>query len=77
LKRISYEQGALSQLDTKNPVLYIDFPEGRLKFLGTLTFPANKYMVLKFGNRDILCEDVLECMVRPARHLIPMGPMRV
>ena len=57
-------------------MLYIDFPEGRLKFLGTLMFPANKYMVLKFGNRDILCEDVLDCMVRPAQHLVPMGSMR-
>lgn len=56
-------QGALSQLDTRNPVLYIDFLEGRLKFLGTLMFPANKYMVLKFGNREILCEDVLDSMV--------------
>ena len=58
-------QGALSQLDTKNPVLYIDFPEGRMKFLGTLMFPANKYMVLKVGSRDILCEDVFNSMVGP------------
>ena len=58
-------QGALAQLDTRNPVLYLDFPEGRLKFLGTLMFPANKYMVLKFGNRDILCEDMLDSMVGP------------
>ena len=56
-------QGAMSQLDTKNPVLYIDFPEGRMKFRGTLMFPANKYMVLKVGNRDILCEDVFDSMV--------------
>ena len=57
-------QGALSQLDTKNPVLYIDFPEGRMKFLGTLMFPANKYMVLRVGTRDILCEDLFDSMVR-------------
>ena len=56
-------QGALSQLDTKNPVLYVDFPEGRMKFLGTLMFPANKYMVLRVGNRDILCEDCFDSMV--------------
>ncbi len=65
----AYMQGALSQLDTRNPVLYIDFPEGRLKFRGTLMFPANKYMVLKFGNRDILCEDVLDSMVCPVKSL--------
>ena len=57
-------QGALSQLDTKNPVLYLNFPEGRMKFLGTLMFPANKYMVLKVGTRDILCEDLFDSMVR-------------
>ncbi|CAL8462872.1 g2406 [Coccomyxa elongata] len=55
--------GALAQLDSKNPVLYIDFPEGRLKFFGTLMFPSNKYMVLKFTNKDILCDDILESMV--------------
>ena len=44
--------------------MYIDFPEGRLKLFGTLMFPANKYLVLKFGPKDIVCEDVLESMVR-------------
>jgi hypothetical protein len=57
-------QGTLAQLDTRNPVLYIDFPEGRLKLLGTLAFPRNKYMVLKLGAKEALCEDVLESMVR-------------
>ncbi|KAK9907633.1 hypothetical protein WJX75_007295 [Coccomyxa subellipsoidea] len=55
--------GALAQLDSKNPVLYIDFPEGRMKFFGTLMFPSNKYMVLKFTNKDVICEDILESMV--------------
>lgn len=57
------DQGTLAQLDSKNPVLYVDFPDGRLKFFGTLVFPKNKYMVLKLGSKDILCEDVLENMV--------------
>lgn len=26
--------GTLANLDTKNPVMYIDFPEGRLKLFG-------------------------------------------
>ncbi|EIE27220.1 hypothetical protein COCSUDRAFT_64129 [Coccomyxa subellipsoidea C-169] len=56
-------QGTLAQLDSKNPVLYIDFPEGRMKFFGTLMFPSNKYMVLKFTNKDVICEDILESMV--------------
>ena len=59
-------QGTLAALDSRNPVLYINFPEGRLKFFGTIVFPKNKYMVLKFGNKDVLCEDVLENMVSAA-----------
>ena len=51
--------------------MYIDFPEGRLKFKGTLMFPKTKYMVLRFSNKDALCEDILESMVMPIllRHL--------
>ena len=56
-------QGTLSQLDTRNPVLYIDFPEGRLKFMGTLFFPKNKYMTLRFAQKEVLCEDIFESMV--------------
>ncbi|KAK9861928.1 hypothetical protein WJX84_007885 [Apatococcus fuscideae] len=55
--------GTLAGLDSRNPVLYMDFPEGRLKFLGTLVFPKNNYMVLKFGRKEVLCEDVLENMI--------------
>lgn len=58
-------QGSLAQLDSQNPVLYVDFPQGRLKFLGTIVFPKNKYMLLKFGQKDVLCEDIFENMVRP------------
>ena len=58
-------QGSLAQLDSRTPVMYIDFPEGRLKFFGTLMFPSNKYMILRFGAKDIMCEDVLESMVGP------------
>lgn len=56
-------QGSLAQLDSQNPVMYIDFPLGRLKFLGTIVFPKNKYMLLKFGQKDVLCEDIFENMV--------------
>ena len=58
-------QGSLAQLDSQNPVLYVDFPQGRLKFLGTIVFPKNKYMLLKFGQKDVLCEGIFENMVRP------------
>jgi hypothetical protein len=60
----------LSNLDSKNPVLYIEFPGGgRLKLLGTLVFPTNKYMVLRLPSRagdksgPVLCEDVFESAV--------------
>ena len=56
-------QGVLAQLDTQNPVMYIDFPEGRLKFLGTIFFPKNKYMTLRFATKEVLCEDIFESMV--------------
>lgn len=59
-------QGTLAQLDSRNPVLYVDFPDGRLKFLGTIVYPKNKYMVLRFGQKEVLCEDILENMVRMA-----------
>jgi hypothetical protein len=29
-------QGTLAQLDSKNPVMYLEFPEGRLKLFGKL-----------------------------------------
>lgn len=46
--------------------MYVDFPEGRLKFFGTLVFPAStKYLMLKINPKDILCEDVFESLVRP------------
>ena len=134
---IATVQGTLAQLDSKNPVMYLDFPQGRYKMFGasmqaerrrveacvpaggaavlaapgagspwcwqlcmlpacrpvahhlllanntccclpclpaapapprvctagTLVFPKNKYLVLRMGQKDVLCEDVLESMV--------------
>ncbi len=57
-------QGSLAQLDTKTPVMYVDFPAGRLKLFGTLCFPKAKYLALRFGPKEVLCEDVFENMVR-------------
>jgi hypothetical protein len=45
----------------------MNFPAGRLKFTGTLAFPANKYLVLRLGGGPggaLLAEDVFENMVR-------------
>jgi hypothetical protein len=55
--------GMLARLDTKNPVMYVDFGEGRLKFQGTLIFPNNKYISLRVGNKDVICEDIFECVI--------------
>ena len=63
MNELPARQGTLTALDTKNPVLYIELPEGRLKCFGTLVFPKNRYLVLRFGQKDIVCEDVLENMV--------------
>lgn len=67
---LPFMQGSLAQLDSQNPVMYIDFPQGRLKFLGTIVFPKNKYMLLKFGQKDVLCEDIFENMVRRCYRLL-------
>ena len=66
LTQVRQVQGTLAQVVTRNPVLYIDFPQGRLKFLGTLVFLKNKYLGLKFGPKEILCEDAFDSMVCPA-----------
>eukprot|EP00798_Chlamydomonas_sp_ICE-L_P016747 gene16747-23020_t len=56
--------GTLTRLDTRNPVMYIDFPNGgRLKVLGTLVFPKSKYMMLRPAGNTVLCEDVFESMI--------------
>ncbi|KAL6760361.1 hypothetical protein V8C86DRAFT_1109906 [Haematococcus lacustris] len=56
--------GVLAQLDSRSPVLYLDFPSGRLKLWGTLVFPHNKYMVLRTGGTaGVVCEDVFENMI--------------
>lgn len=60
--------GTLAQLDTRNPTLYIDFPDGRLKFVGTLFFPKNKYMTLRFAQKEVLCEDIFESMIVFSEH---------
>lgn len=70
----SHMQGSLAQLDSQNPVMYVDFPQGRLKFLGTIVFPKNKYMLLKFGQKDVLCEDIFENMVGTCWTIVHCAP---
>ncbi|CAN6463394.1 unnamed protein product [Victoria cruziana] len=57
--------GELSDLHTKKPVLYIDFPQGRMKLFGTIIYPKNKYLTLQLAktSKSIVCEDWFENMV--------------
>ncbi|KAK1261989.1 DNA-binding protein RHL1 [Acorus gramineus] len=58
--------GELSDLGTKNPKLYLDFPQGRMKLFGTIVYPRNKYLTLQFGrtSKSVMCEDSFENMVK-------------
>mmetsp|Transcript_26664 Transcript_26664/g.47247 ORF Transcript_26664/g.47247 Transcript_26664/m.47247 type:complete len:310 (-) Transcript_26664:290-1219(-) len=40
--------GTLDKLDTKNPVLYVEYPEGRLKMQGTIVYPKTKYLAIQY-----------------------------
>lgn len=57
--------GELKDLGTKNPVLYLDFPQGRMKFFGTIVYPTNRYLSLQFprGGKNVMCEDVFDNMI--------------
>ncbi|KAK1325062.1 DNA-binding protein RHL1 [Acorus calamus] len=58
--------GELSDLGTKNPKMYLDFPQGRMKLFGTIVYPRNKYLTLQFGrtSKSVMCEDSFENMVK-------------
>ncbi|ERN09413.1 DNA-binding protein RHL1 isoform X2 [Amborella trichopoda] len=57
--------GELADLGSKNPILYIDFPQGRMKLFGTIVYPKNKYLTLQFarGSKNVSCEDSFENLV--------------
>ncbi|XP_068645838.1 DNA-binding protein RHL1 isoform X2 [Aristolochia californica] len=57
--------GELKDLGTKNPILYMDFPQGRMKLFGTIVYPKNKYLTLHFGRtaKSVMCEDIFESMI--------------
>ncbi len=60
-------QGTLAQLDSRNPLLYLEgFPGGgRLRLRGTLAFPRARFAVMKVptGSADVAVEDVFENVV--------------
>ncbi|XP_047315185.1 DNA-binding protein RHL1 [Impatiens glandulifera] len=57
--------GELKDLGTKNPILYLDFPQGQMKLLGTIVYPKNKYLTLQFsrGGKQATCEDYFDTMI--------------
>ena len=54
--------GTIHNLDS-DPYLDLTFPEGVMRFKGSLVFPENKYLSLKVGNKEVVCEDVFESLL--------------
>ncbi|KAK9064485.1 hypothetical protein SSX86_015867 [Deinandra increscens subsp. villosa] len=57
--------GELKDLGSKNPIMYLDFPQGRMKLFGTIVFPKNRYLTLQFskGGKNVMCEDYFDTMI--------------
>ncbi|KAF5199610.1 Nijmegen breakage syndrome 1 protein [Thalictrum thalictroides] len=57
--------GELKDLGTMKPILYLDFPQGRVKMFGTIVYPKNRYLTLQFskGGKNVMCEDHFDNMV--------------
>nr|XP_043617346.1 DNA-binding protein RHL1 [Erigeron canadensis] len=57
--------GELQDLGSKNPILYIDYPQGRMKLFGTIVYPKNRYLTLQFskGGKNVMCEDYFDTMI--------------
>ncbi|XP_010687257.1 DNA-binding protein RHL1 isoform X2 [Beta vulgaris subsp. vulgaris] len=57
--------GELTHLGSKNPILYLDFPQGRMKLFGTIVYPKNRYLTLQFsrGGKNVMCEDCFDTMI--------------
>ncbi|CAA0818131.1 DNA-binding protein RHL1 [Striga hermonthica] len=57
--------GELKDLGTKNPILYLDFPQGQMKLFGTIVYPKNRYLTLQFsrGGKNVTCDDYFDNMI--------------
>ncbi|XP_059638559.1 DNA-binding protein RHL1 isoform X2 [Cornus florida] len=57
--------GELKDLGTKNPILYLHFPQGQMKLFGTIVYPKNRYLTLQFsrGGKNVMCEDYFDTMI--------------
>jgi len=52
LEKTSGKFGSLEKLNTPTPVLYIDFPQGRLKMLGTVMYPKAKFLPIQYASNQ-------------------------
>ncbi|XWS42944.1 hypothetical protein CRYUN_Cryun16bG0057500 [Craigia yunnanensis] len=57
--------GELKNLGSKNPTLYLDFPQGQMKLFGTIVYPKNRYLSFLFsrGGKNVMCEDYFDNMI--------------
>ncbi|XP_019200033.1 PREDICTED: DNA-binding protein RHL1-like isoform X2 [Ipomoea nil] len=57
--------GELKDLGSKNPILYLDFPQGQMKLFGTIVYPKNRYLSLQFsrGGKNVVCDDYFDNMI--------------
>ncbi|GAB4850507.1 hypothetical protein Ancab_029816 [Ancistrocladus abbreviatus] len=57
--------GELTNLGSKNPILYLEFPQGRMKLFGTIVYPKNRYLTLQFskGGKNATCDDYFDTMI--------------
>ncbi|KAJ4973979.1 hypothetical protein NE237_007153 [Protea cynaroides] len=57
--------GELKDLGTKNPILYLDFPQGQMKLFGTIVYPKNRYLTLQFSKagKNVTCDDYFDNMI--------------
>ncbi|KAG1361206.1 putative DNA-binding protein RHL1 [Cocos nucifera] len=57
--------GELADLGTKNPILYLEFPQGRMKLFGTHVYPKSKYLTLQLtkSSKGVVCEDTFDSLI--------------
>ncbi|EWM21784.1 dna-binding protein rhl1 [Nannochloropsis gaditana] len=56
--------GTIALMDTETPVLYLDFPQGRMKCQGRIVRPEVRLLPLAFeGKRSVTCKDLVNTLV--------------
>lgn len=57
--------GTLDKMDTSNPVLYIEFPIGRIKCVGKMVHSSTKYLAMQFTKKgkQVVCQDIFQHII--------------